>query len=287
MIELTKINHVSGTQQRTEINQDIVAEYAESYKAGVKMPPVVLFFDGATHFLADGFHRFFGAQKAGQKTIHEEVIPGSLRDAILYSLKANTTHGLRRTNADKHKAVMTILEDSEWAKWSSYEIAKRCAVSHTFVDNIRSSLATVASEKPATRTVKTKHGTETVMNTASIGKKKEPKEIVAPAPVVAPNPVNEDDYDMLSELKETVVSLADENTALKDRLAVAVIDGTQEEKTAALDTIESLRAEVKRLEIEVRALTDSRNSYQRENAELKRQCAMQRRQLEKLSRAAA
>lgn len=32
-----------------------------------------------------------------------EVLRGTKRDAILYSVGANSTHGLRRTNADKRR----------------------------------------------------------------------------------------------------------------------------------------------------------------------------------------
>jgi len=183
MIEFSKIRIDGGTQARADLNQETIAEYAEAYRAGVAMPPVVVFYDGTTYWLADGFHRYFGAKQAGKETIHEEVTPGSQRDAVLFSLGANAKHGLRRSNADKRKAVQILLADVEWAKWSSNEIAKRCAVSHTFVDEFRRSLATVASEKPAERTVITKHGTATMMNTASIGKA--PAAPIRPALVAA------------------------------------------------------------------------------------------------------
>ena len=183
MIEFSKIRIDGGSQARADLNQETIAEYAEAYRAGVAMPPVVVFYDGTTYWLADGFHRYFGAKQAGKETIHEEVTPGSQRDAVLFSLGANAKHGLRRSNADKRKAVQILLADVEWAKWSSNEIAKRCAVSHTFVDEFRRSLATVASEKPAERTVITKHGTATMMNTASIGKA--PAAPIRPALVAA------------------------------------------------------------------------------------------------------
>lgn len=68
-----------------------------------------------------------------------------------------------RFNADKRKAVLTLLLDEEWGKWSDSEIAKRCAVTHTFAGTVRSSLATVASD--ASRTYRTKHGTVATMRT--------------------------------------------------------------------------------------------------------------------------
>jgi hypothetical protein len=89
------------------------------------------------------------------------------RDAILYSVGANEAHGLRRTNDDKPRAVMTLLTDAEWATWSDREIARRCAVSPDFVSKLHRSLSSDDSEA---RTYTTKHGTVATMNTAAIGK---------------------------------------------------------------------------------------------------------------------
>lgn len=91
--------------------------------------------------------------------------------------------------------------------------------------------------------------------------------------------------DEAAELAQTVRTLAAENDALKDRLAVEVMAVSEEEKTAAIDTIESLRAEVKQLEIALSAVTASRDSYQRENAELKIQLKRQRKQLDRVGAA--
>ena len=70
------------------------------------------------------------------------------------SVGCNAAHGQRRSNDDKRLAVSKLLKDKKWGKWSDREIAKRCHVSHTFVDNLRTSLATDASDE---RTYKTKH----------------------------------------------------------------------------------------------------------------------------------
>jgi Protein of unknown function (DUF3102) len=94
-----------------------------------------------------------------------ELAAPSTDDAVLYSVGANSTHGLRRTNDDKRRAVETLLNDAEWIKWSDYEIARRTGTSHTFVSLIRPSLATVASERIYT----TKQGTVATMNTSNIG----------------------------------------------------------------------------------------------------------------------
>jgi hypothetical protein len=138
MLDLALIRIDGGTQSRVELNQQTVAEYAEAYRNGAEFPPVTVFYDGANWWLADGFHRYAGAQKAGKTQILEHIIPGTQRDAILYSFKANATHGLKRTNADKHKAVEAMLSDAEWGQWSDNQIAKACGVSQPFVSGIRS-----------------------------------------------------------------------------------------------------------------------------------------------------
>jgi hypothetical protein len=45
--------------------------------------------------------------------------------------------GWGRTHDDKRRAVLTLLNDPEWSKWSDREIARLCAVSHEFVRKLR------------------------------------------------------------------------------------------------------------------------------------------------------
>jgi protein gp37 len=69
---------------------------------------------------------------------------------------------------------MTLLEDSEWVKWSNREIARKCGVSLDLVNRARNegSLNDSLSDE---RTYTTKHGTPSVMNTSRIGKTPEDK----------------------------------------------------------------------------------------------------------------
>jgi hypothetical protein len=72
-----------------------------------------VFYDGAEYWLADGFHRVHAAQKLRRLTIAADVRQGTRRDAVLLSARANAEHGLRRTNEDKRRAVLTLLADPE------------------------------------------------------------------------------------------------------------------------------------------------------------------------------
>lgn len=169
VLSLGLIRRDGGTQPRDRISNDIAKEYAEAIADGAVLPAVTVFYDGATYWLADGFHRAAAHDQLGLADIAADVRQGTQRDAVLYSVGANASHGYRRSNADKRRAVLTLLNDPEWAKWSDREIARRADVSNQFVSNLRpASTVNVDSE----RTYTTKHGTTATMNTSAIGKTK-------------------------------------------------------------------------------------------------------------------
>jgi hypothetical protein len=101
----------------------------------------VVIFDGTNYWLADGFHRLYAALRLGRATIDCRVFEGTLREAILVALKANSAHGLRRTTGDKQRAVTLVLADEEWSKKSTRWIAEVCGVGRKFVEAVRRQLA--------------------------------------------------------------------------------------------------------------------------------------------------
>lgn len=156
------------------IDADTVADYAAAMREGAAFPPVVVFFDGATYRLADGFQRVAATEAAGLADIAAEIHDGTERGAMLHAVGANATHGLRRNRQTKENAVRMLLNDAEWGKWTDREIARQCNVSPTFVGTVRASLSPVDSEttEPAARTYRTKHGTTATMKTRNIGRAK-------------------------------------------------------------------------------------------------------------------
>ena len=288
MLELDQIRIDGGTQSRVELNQETVAEYAQAFTAGATFPPVVAFFDGANYWLADGFHRYFGARDAGESAIDAEIRTGTQRDAVLYSWGANDKHGLPRSNADKRNIVTAILKDEQGRQWSDNKIAKDFGFSQPFVGNVRRSLITVISEKSAERTYSTKHGTTAVMNTANIGKpikktwdgvdrthKPESIDAVPALTVVAPVIAPEDEYTELDAAHDQIHELQAE-------LVVARIHSTDSEEAAQAATlIAELRAHIKTLEATLKAVKISRDTYQNQVAEMQRQINRQRREIDR------
>ena len=275
MIDIAKIKIDSKAQSRMKLCKATIDEYAEAYKEGVKFPPVTLFYDGESYWLADGFHRYFGAKHAKIKQIQEDVTPGTLRDAILFSVGANANHGLRRSIADRRKAVRTLLDDPEWTKLSNREIAKHCNVSHPTVSAERNrgvvNLPLSDAKKP----------TET---SGKSGVKQEEKpadtddsETGEGGKFTTNEQSEEPEYTELDQAHEQIAELQNAlSVAAKGELG-------DEEKAEALSLVDGLRAEIKTLEASLRAVTASRNLLQQENKELKTQIRMQRKEIDKLA----
>ncbi|PSB49538.1 ParB/RepB/Spo0J family partition protein [Chroococcidiopsis sp. CCNUC1] len=140
-IELSLILTDGGTQPRASLNPELINEYAEAMTAGAKFPPAIVFYDGTSYWLADGFHRLEAAKKIESPTIAVDIRQGSRRDAVLHSVGANAIHGLRRSNADKRRAVLTLLGDREWCLWSNREVAKQCGVGEWLVRQLKEELS--------------------------------------------------------------------------------------------------------------------------------------------------
>lgn len=254
-------------QSRVEIDEDAVADYALALESGDKFPAVLAFFDGIKYYLTDGYHRYHAHKRAGKASIEVEVVNGTFRDAIFHATSVNSKHGMRRSNADKRKAVMTLLEDFEWEGMSSSEIARHCGVSVAFVSNLRN---VTGKQTESTVKYKDKDGEVKEKKKAAGRPAKEP-ELKEPAP--------EPKQEEADQQQEGIDMLLAENEELKARLAVAAMDATPEEKAMAEQTIAELREELRLAKIEMTAIRVSRDTFQAENAQLKKQVSMLQRKL--------
>jgi ParB-like chromosome segregation protein Spo0J len=129
-------------QIRRSEDEGLIDDLAEIYGKN-KEPdgkPPVLIHDGSTVWLCDGHHRLKAAIQAGKKKLKTLIRRGTFRDALAESLRANATHGLARTVADKRHAVEMALADEEWSKWTNGRVAGLCGVSDEFVRKVRSEL---------------------------------------------------------------------------------------------------------------------------------------------------
>lgn len=123
-------------QTRAALNEDTVQDYADAMERGDKFPAVTVFTDGAEYYLADGFHRVEALRRIGKKAVVAELQDGNFKAALLYALKANSTHGLRRTNADKRHALemaWNAREELFGGEPSNALLAETCGVTRQWV----------------------------------------------------------------------------------------------------------------------------------------------------------
>ena len=180
-LRIDQIRLDGGTQMRVgPRNPEALTDYKNAIQDGAHLPPVIVFHDGRDYWLADGFHRWSAHKELDLRDIEVDIREGTKRDAILYSVGANASHGLRRTNADKRRAVETLLKDAEWGAWSDSEIGRRAHVDHKTVAKVRAELAPIlGNPKMEARTVQ-RGGTTFTQNTTNIGQRPAPQ----PEPVI-------------------------------------------------------------------------------------------------------
>lgn len=136
LLELGRIRIDGGTQPREAIDQATVDEYADSMARLERFPPLVVYHDGVSTWLADGFHRYHAARKFGAQSVDVDWREGTLEMAKLYAASANRAHGLRRTPGDKRRAIEMALSTDEGRRWSQEQIAKHCGVAQSYVAKV-------------------------------------------------------------------------------------------------------------------------------------------------------
>jgi len=257
-IELHKFRTDGGTQPRAGLDSSTVDEYTAAMNEGATFPPVVVFHDGTDYWLADGFHRYHAHKIAHPASpILADVRQGDRRDAVLHSVGANAEHGLRRTNEDKRRAVMRLLNDEEWSQWSDREIARRARVSNRFVTNLRNDPSVNRSQIDDTTRSATRNGVTYTIDTSNIGK-------AQPAPAPTDKPLvdwkDEDWANHNAKIEAAIADAADEPNQPINQSPVppsdnSILSPDQPDPVAPAQTEEETQAQ--RLRILTNALTQS------------------------------
>jgi hypothetical protein len=134
---------------RHSLDESHIVELYDDLKLNAQFPPIEVFLDEiGNYYLVDGLHRLKAYIKSNRDKIEAFIYNGSHRDALLYSVGVNASHGKRRTNKDKIKSVTKLLKDKEWLQWSDGKIAAMCSVSQPFVSKLRRELTQNGFELP-------------------------------------------------------------------------------------------------------------------------------------------
>lgn len=85
----------------------------------------------------------------------------------------------------------------------------------------------------------------------------------------------------LDDAHAAITALQEENQLLNDKLAVKLIDGSEEEKLSAEKIISDLRDQIVTLNKEIESIRANRDTYLTENSEMKKQIKYLQKQLKK------
>jgi protein gp37 len=138
-LELSEIVRDMDIQPRERMDQARITQYAEDMLAGIGFPPVVVYFDGTTYWLSEGYHRCAAASAANIISVPAEIRQGNRTEARLNAAGSNkewdaVTTGMRRSNRDKRRAVEMVLDVHP--EWSTRQIADHVGVSQMLVVKI-------------------------------------------------------------------------------------------------------------------------------------------------------
>lgn len=256
-LNLLNIRTDGGTQARLTLNQDVVKDYAEHMREGDVFPPLIVFHDGSEYWLVDGFHRYFALKSNAIVSVDCDIRSGTQREAVLFSKGANggNKRGLSTSPEDNRTSIIWMLNDEEYKTWTNTAIAKHIGVSSMTVGRIKSSIETKSNESTTKKFVD-KDGKEKTVNTENLGRKMATKpDLTTADPTVELK-------ETIHELTEVVNSLSEENTVLRDKIAIGQWDASDIEKIDAEETMAEMRERIRVLEIDNKTVRHDRDMYQ-------------------------
>lgn len=258
----------SDLQMRAVMDGDTLDEYAAAMKAGHEFPPIRVVATATDFLVCDGFHRVNAARRAGIAELPCIVTQGTHDDALLIALHANATNGLRRSNADKRRAVAAAL--ARWPEKSDRVIAELCGVAHPLVASCRpqDQLEESSSSFKSARERDAHYSMQDRLHEARVGADGKTRRLPAAKPA-APPPEPEPEYvDCGPDESELAASLAAEES---DRRTLDLL-------LAADDKLAAAVAEIKRLNAELAVVKGQRNRFQNQAAEFAQQIKRLKRQ---------
>lgn len=100
-----------------------------------KFPPIEVAKVAGKLYVVDGFTRGNAAKAAGLDEVPCVVTKMTAAESMARAFQSNSTNGYNRTYADKRKAVLQAYR-FYGTEATNRELARRCAVSHTFVAKV-------------------------------------------------------------------------------------------------------------------------------------------------------
>jgi uncharacterized small protein (DUF1192 family) len=260
-------------------------------KSGYRKSSPVILYEGA---VLDGWHRYQAAIAGGLEPVFEQF-DGSREDAIALVMDAHT-----RRDWSKSQRALAEVKLVEWSakkpepgsgSKTEAQMAEAAGVDER---TIRQAKTVVRNAIPQVQ--EAVHGGDLSLKRAAqiaqLPKSEQKDALATPRDKTAEQPSKGKTWkavkpevgatkEAVAELNERIAILTEDHERIEARLAVHFMEGTEDEKQAAADLIAQQAERIKALEHEVTVLKDSRDTYMRECAELRRQCGIYRGQLAK------
>lgn len=152
-LPIAQIRRDGQTQPRQGMDEDVINDYVTALTDGTQFPAIDVMFDGKEYWLFDGFHRVESHLRSGRTEIAVKIHQGTLDEAQWRSYAANKDHGLRRSTADKERAIRAALRHPKAPALSNRELARHLGVDDKTVAKYRSEMvATAEIPQSTTRT---------------------------------------------------------------------------------------------------------------------------------------
>jgi len=225
----------------------------------------------------DGWHRYTAANEVGAECPTVDLGDVDPQDFVIAKNKA-------RRHISQSQIAAAVVAVYQWhPAHRANKVAPGATLSKTnaeLADLAGTSVRTIRQAK----TVEAKAAPEVkaAVKAGTMSVKKAAETVNPPKAANDSHEAYDPREDQLKEATHAFSVLAEENDELRARLAVGVMDGTEEEKRAAAEIIADLRAQVKTLEAELKAMRVSRDGFQAENRELMKQLGMNAKELKRL-----
>jgi ParB-like chromosome segregation protein Spo0J len=146
-LDIEEIRTDGDTQMRAGLNPKILESLTTAIALNHSIEHISVVNDGEKYWLVDGFHRLKAHRLEGRKVVEAIVTHGDIHDARLAAASANNNHdkGNNYTNADKQRAVESLLENPRCVGWSDRKIAEHAHVTAPTVESVRKQIQQVDS----------------------------------------------------------------------------------------------------------------------------------------------
>jgi hypothetical protein len=152
-VNIADIVRLPELHARVKIDQGKVGLYAKQKGDGHNFPVIEIYEVDGKLVLTHGWHRDAADRQNGTKIVDAVIYRGrTMSEARLAAAQADAYGSIKRTTADKHKAVRILLDDPEWANRTSNWIAEAVNIDRKTVEKIIKARS-VVSGNPDTKRV--------------------------------------------------------------------------------------------------------------------------------------